>query len=75
MKRTPQRAEGRISSLQVRNLPKYVRDQFKAMCARKGVSMNYEIIELIRKAVIKDGGHALPQHLESIPIREQDDDA
>lgn len=44
----------RIAALYIRDLPRDVKDQFKAHCARRGTSMTKRIEELMRGAIKAD---------------------
>lgn len=44
----------RLTSVNTRNVPKAVRDQFKAYCARRGYTMEQAIIALMKKATMED---------------------
>jgi len=38
----------------LRNIPRGVKDQFKAYCARRGITMTDKVVELMREAIKKD---------------------
>ena len=39
----------------IRNIPDDIHRDFKVMCAKKGVSINQELIRLMKEAVDKEG--------------------
>lgn len=41
--------EKQLSEMIIRNVPKALRQEFKAQCAREGKSMQEKVIELIEK--------------------------
>lgn len=44
----------RLGSLFLRNIPAEVRDQFKAYCARRGVSMTRVLVDYMRELIDQD---------------------
>jgi hypothetical protein len=48
-----------LTAVNIRSVPKAIRDQFKAYCARRGYTMQRAAIALMRKAIMDN--MALPE--------------
>jgi len=46
--------KSKMGSLFLRNLPRHIKDSFKASCARRGMTMLDRIIEMMREDIKKD---------------------
>ncbi len=51
-------------ALNIRSIPRYLRQKFKEMCVREGVSMEEKAIELIGSAVY----HQNPRSSEKVSV-------
>lgn len=49
-----EKKKGRRVAVLIRNLSPHVRDHFKALCARRGSSMNKELEKFMRQQIQQD---------------------
>lgn len=61
-------------SLFLRNIPRQIKDRFKAYCAKRGSDMTDTVVEFMRRCIEEDGGYAPPRQFENVKVAEQEDE-
>lgn len=49
-----QKNKSKDACIFLRNIPRSVKDHFKAHCAKRGISMTAKIVDMMREAIQKD---------------------